>query len=396
MLKISYKLFLRKNAQKLNGTFPIYLQVTINRKSKYFSCSVDVHPDQWDPNKQRVKKNHPRHYEFNTILTNYENKAGQIKIDCFQKEIDIDIERFGQLFNNKSSSENSFLDYAIRFVDHCSNNNFAPNTIRTYKTDINKLYGFQNKISFENIDIDFFENYRRHLINVSNNSENSIQKAFKFIKTVWYDARKNGFVKNNPFDNWKIKAIKGDRAFLDLEELRHLQELYSSGQLKPRIKNVLTCFLFSCHTGIRHSDIKGLRFKHLIINSNQNPASYSIKFNCQKTSRTKPIPLSIPLSDFAQSLLGPVPPISEVLIFKVPTNQVVNRYLKEIQEISGINKTLTFHVARHTCATVLLNLGASISVIADLLGHTELKTTQIYAKILPNTKIAAINKLNDI
>lgn len=396
MRKISYKLILRKNAQKKNGTFPIYLQVIINRGRKYYYCSVDVLPDQWDQNKQRVKRNNPRHYEHNTILTSFENKAGQIKIDCFQKELDIDIHKFAKMFSNKSDSENSFLDYAARFVDNCSNNNFAPNTIRTYKTDINKLYGFQNKISFEDIDIDFFEKYRRHLINVSNNSENSIQKAFKFIKTVWYDARKNGIVKNNPFDNWTIKAIKGDRAFLDQEELRLLIDLHKSGKLGIRLQNVLSCFLFSCHTGIRHSDIKGLKFKHLIINSNQNPASYTIKFNCQKTTRTNSIPLSIPLSDFAQSLLGPVPPISEVLLFKLPTNQVVNRYLKEIQEISGINKRLTFHVARHTCATVLLNLGVGITTISDILGHSSIKTTQIYAKILPNTKINAINKLNDI
>jgi len=176
------------------------------------------------------------------------------------------------------------------------------------------------------------------------------------------------------------------RDFLSVEELHTLTKLYFSNRLKDSMQHeVLRYFLFACYTGLRYSDIKNLTassFKH-----NQ------LQITMHKTNHI----VNIPLSKKALSILPTlsINPSSEP-IFRVYCNKVTNRLLKEIARKAKITKKLTFHVSRHTFATVSIHLGIPIEVISKLLGHTNLKTTQVYAKIVDQVKEREMEKWNSL
>lgn len=159
-----------------------------------------------------------------------------------------------------------------------------------------------------------------------------------------------------------------------MAELNKLHLFYeTNSNLAQNEKIVLQYFLFSCYTGIRYSDLKLLNAEDIQNNT--------IHIRMHKTS----LGVSIPLSRKANQLL---PPSKSGKIFSIFCNKVTNRILKKIATKSGIDKKLTFHVARHTFATTSLTLGIPIEVICKLLGHTNIKTTQIYGpkSLIPSKK----------
>ena len=149
----------------------------------------------------------------------------------------------------------------------------------------------------------------------------------------------------------------------------------------PRLNKVKDIFLFSCYTGISYSDIAKLSDMHLV---NQKDGSKWIVLHRTKTKTRSPIPL-LPK---ALSLLEKYKVPGNKLLFPVLSNQEMNAYLKEIADICGIQKNLTYHLSRHTFATTItLSNGVPIETVSKMLGHTNLKTTQIYAKVI-DQKIA--------
>ena len=151
-----------------------------------------------------------------------------------------------------------------------------------------------------------------------------------------------------------------------------------------KFNNVLTWFLFSCYTRLRYSDLYGLTWEN--INNNK------INIIQEKTNEA----VYVPIIDKAQNLL-PETLVKAGKVFKLYTNQKCNEYLKLIMILAGINKkSISFHCARHTFATVSLNLGIRFEVVSKLLGHTDLKTTKIYARLLNETTDNEMLKWNKL
>jgi len=190
-------------------------------------------------------------------------------------------------------------------------------------------------------------------------------------------AIRDGVIKQNPLKDYKLKKITGNREFLSLQELKILENLLKT-ELSSRHRNVLKYFLFACYTGLRYQDIKDLRYGNI----DQD----MIILNMHKTKER----VSVPLITKAKKFLGEGFP--EQRIFRVNTNQVTNRYLKELVQLTPIKKKISFHCARHTFATVGIELGIPIEYISSILGHKDLKTTQIYTKILDYKKIEMMKK----
>ncbi|MCW3808095.1 site-specific integrase [Plebeiobacterium marinum] len=141
-------------------------------------------------------------------------------------------------------------------------------------------------------------------------------------------------------------------------------------------------FIFSCYTGLAYIDVCQLTPENVILNID---GEFWIHTKRQKTGVT----VQVPLLPVAQSIVYKYKDDPKCLnknrLFPVISNQKLNSYLKEIADICGINKNLTFHLARHTFATtVTLANGVPIETVSKLLGHTKLSTTQIYAKVLQN------------
>ncbi len=376
----SFKIYLRKKATLKNGKHPVYLRVTANRKSKEFKIPVECFPEQWDENTLRVKGRSEFALKANSIINSTIHRASEI---IYQYQIGKEIKTvydFADDFSKKHPETVSFFEYAENYVEK-RKHNFSKETIRSYNSYISKLKSFQPKLSFQEITENFLHQYNLYMIENLNNSMNTRQKNISFIKRILDEAIKEKLITKNAAKNIPVKRVPGDRAFLTKKELDKLDKLYNELSNK-KLKDVLRCFLFSCYTGLRYRDIKNLRLKHI-----QNNMIILIM---HKTKRK----VSIPLSKRALNLIDTNTKYPFQPLFKVMSNQKLNQYLKDIAKIAGIDKHLTFHVARHTFATVSIELGIPIEVVSRLLGHSDIKTTQIYARIVDNVKIREMQKWN--
>ena len=148
-----------------------------------------------------------------------------------------------------------------------------------------------------------------------------------------------------------------------------------------RLEQVRDIFVFSCFTGLAYIDVKNLRETNIRTSFD---GGIWVMGKREKTG----VNFNVPLLDIPKKILdkyaGTLP---EKMVLPVPSNQKMNAYLKEIGDLCGIEKELTFHLARHTFATLTLSKGVSIESVSKMLGHTNIKTTQIYAKIT-DTKIS--------
>ena len=209
------------------------------------------------------------------------------------------------------------------------------------------------------------------------NNENTINKSLSFVKVMINRAINDSAIRTNPIKEYKLKKIAGTREYLNIQELEKLEKLEFKELTKPQ-RNTLKYFLFSCYTGLRYQDIKDLCFRSI------NNGMITVIMHKTKEKVT------IPVIHKAFQMLGDGFP--EQKVFKVYTNQVTNRYLKELMVLALIKKRISFHCARHTFATVCLELGIPLEYVNSLLGHQDLKTTQIYAKILDYKKIEVMKK----
>lgn len=206
---------------------------------------------------------------------------------------------------------------------------------------------------------------------------NGVMKHLERFKKIINLAVKLEWMEKNPFNQFQLKYHKYDREFLDEVEL----ELLQSTELKnERLEKIRDCFVFACYTGLSYVDVKELCMENIVkgIDGNQ-----WISTKREKTDK----PVKVPLIPQAKAILQKYKNINgtgpKVGLLPINSNQKTNAYLKEVAAACGIEKHLTFHVARHTFATtVMLSNNVPIETVSKLLGHTKLSTTQIYARVV--------------
>jgi len=219
-----------------------------------------------------------------------------------------------------------------------------------------------------------YEFYLRSERKCANNS------AVKYIKNFGKIIRiciANRWLIYDPFLNYKNKIKTVDRVYLTTGEL---QEMTNKDMVTDRLTQVRDIFLFCCFTGLAYADVKKLRRWDLVTGID---GEQWISIKRQKTDTPSRIPLLPAASTLMQRYVDHPNCENSGRVLPVLSNQKMNAYLKEIADVCGINKPITFHIARHTFATTvtLLN-GVPIESVSKMLGHTNIKTTQHYAKIL--------------
>ncbi len=284
----------------------------------------------------------------------------------------------------KEQGEKNFIEYfkALTNKRKASNHDNWVSACKYLETFTN------GKLKFADLNEKFCNEFKEYLLTTKSNksskttlSQNSAVSYFNKLKAALKQAYKDGYLKNDL--NAKIEPIKQAetrRNFLTIEELNSLVKTECNNPLLKRAA------LFSALTGLRFSDIKNLVWG-AIHHSTEN--GYTVQFTQQKTKGVE----VLPISQQAFSLLGEP---------KEPTNKVFeglnysayeNKHLYQWIGAAGITKDITFHCFRHTFATLQLSKGTDIYTVSKMLGHRELKTTQIYAKVLDLTKREAADKI---
>lgn len=202
---------------------------------------------------------------------------------------------------------------------------------------------------------------------------------FAKFKKVLKQAVRDGILLTNPAQDVQNKkpeiAIRKD--ILSTDELQLLAKTASSND------EVKRAFLLACNTGLRYGDVKVLQWKHF--------QEGRLKIIQNKTQK----PVIINLNPNAQRLLGQ-PGKLDCYIFKLPSHTAISKNLKVWKDRAGLNKTVTFHVARHTFATNLIIFGADVNSASALLGHTSFDHTQKYVRVVEALKQSAVNRLPEL
>jgi integrase/recombinase XerD len=240
------------------------------------------------------------------------------------------------------------------------------------------LNNFNKTVLLTEINERFMEEFKAYLL--SKVKQNSASQYFNIFKHSIHEAFRRKLIRDNPAENVKyIKEVETHREYLTKEEIGRLIETECRYEVLKR------AFLFSCFTGLRWSDINKLTWKEVRLINEVHHIVYTQKKT--KHSEVLPIPAN------AVQLMGERKEDEERVFVGLKYSDYFNTALLRWCLKAGITKHITFHCGRHTNAILLLNNGVDIFTVSKMLGHKELSTTAIYAKVMNDTKIDAINKL---
>ncbi len=245
----------------------------------------------------------------------------------------------------------------------------------------------KHDVTFSEIDKQWLEDFKDYLKHEAETpakrklSQNSCYSYFNKVRAALKQAFKDGIIARNPADQVSgFKQAEPQREFLTLEELQ------AAANTECEIPIIKDAFIFSALTGLRWSDINKLIWSE-VQHSEKN--GWYIRFRQKKTKGAE----TLPISEQARNILGEKGEPTERVFRGLQYSAWHNLKLQQWMMKAGISKTITFHCARHTYATLQLSLGTDIYTVSKLLGHRELKTTQIYAKIIDEKKQEAANRI---
>lgn len=264
-------------------------------------------------------------------------------------------------------------------------NGFSKGTLKNWHVTLRHLKQFLleyyqvSDISFRQLDYPFISNLDWFARTKWNCQTNAVLKHMQRLQKIIRMAINRGWIQKNPFENFQCKPQKTHRTFLTQDELNKIETKSFSLQ---RLENVKDIFIFSCYTGLAYVDIQQLSINNLQIGVDGKQWVYTFR---QKTSNKSNIPLLPQALMIIEKYKDYKEPCSQGSLLPTINNSKTNAYLKEIADVCGIQKNLTFHMARHTFATTItLSNGVPMETVSNMLGHTKITTTQIYAKVLEN------------
>ena len=245
-----------------------------------------------------------------------------------------------------------------------------------------KKYG--KKVTLLTLDKDYILGFCRFM-GKEGLSQGTVFVYFSVLRTVINRAYRAGRIGENPFSRIdttdRPKKPDTSREYLTLEEIKKLMTIHCRNRMTEK------AFLFSCFTGLRISDIEALTWEMI----KDNGKGLQVESRQIKTKKLVYIPLSA--NAIAQL---PDSKRKQGKVFTLPARSTIGEYLNHWIEKAGIDKHISFHCARHTYATLLLTYGADIYTVSSLLGHTNVKTTQIYAKIVDENKRKTVDLIPEI
>ena len=247
-------------------------------------------------------------------------------------------------------------------------------------------------ISLKEIKPIFIWDFEIYLMTNGKCQTNTTAKFMQYFKRIILLARNNGLIAIDPFANYKTHLTKVDRGYLTQV---NVEKILKKEFVIKRLELVRDIFIFSCFTGLSYIDVKNLTNKEIRTSFDNN------LWIMTKRQKTK-VDSNILLLDVPKMILEKYKGKSvNDHVLPILSNQKMNAYLKEIGDLCEIDKELTFHLARHTFATTItLAKGVPIETVSKMLGHTNIRTTQIYARItdskISNDMQALAGKLQGI
>ncbi|TFF35501.1 site-specific integrase [Mucilaginibacter psychrotolerans] len=377
--------FLKHPKNYEQGDKYIYLRITVDGVSKELSTKRVWDPARWHVKSGRAQGTKEDAKALNVMLDTITLKAQEARRQLIEENRDISsqaIKDFLTGIDNRKMILNVFADHNKQ-IEALIGKEYAWGTFdlfnRTYdhtKAFIKWKYGVED-LEIKKLDYEFISQYSFWLKTVRNCQHNTSVKYLTYFKKIVLLCVKHDWLQKDPFHAFKMTKKEVEKPFLTDQEL----EVISKKKFPSvRLSNVRDLFLFSCYTGLAYADLKKLRPDEIGVGVD---GEMWIMTHRQKTDTASRIPLLEESVKILEKYQGHACSVVTGTVFPILTNQKMNAYLKEIADVCGIIKNLTFHTARHTFATtVTLSNGVPIETVAKMLGHKNLRQTQHYAKVL--------------
>ena len=354
-----------------NGNKSIFLDTYLNGKRYRDYLKLYVIPEKTPLDKERNRE---------TLET----------AKIIQSQRVVDLQKSAHGLSSVSNKKQKML--IVDYIKHVASTKKTQRAKSNYDTLISIIQNFAPNTTLKQADKDFCLEFISHIktsgIKTGKLSVNTQSLYLKLLKTVLKQAVENEIIPANPLDRipkeLKPKTTSTEIPFLTIDEVKKLINT------ETPYTDIKEAYLFSCYTGLRFSDIKTLTWGQI----RKTNGDMMLTYIQQKTQKQEYLPLAKPDIEL---LSGKTQTKDNDLVFRLPNNNTTNEKLRHIASAAGIdNKKVTFHVGRHTAATTLLSLGVGIETVSKILGHSDIKITQVYAKVIAGQVKAGVHKLDDI
>lgn len=394
---ISLLFIIRKNKALKNGEVPIYLRITCRKQSVEIAIGRKINPDIWSAQLGGAKGNTKEAKDVNlyieTVKINLRNIMQQMREEN-QEITPLTLKNaWLGIVPDEKTILGIFQDHNVE-IKQLVGKDVADATRQRYETAYKHVHTYiqhsykKEDLALSKIDHEFINGLEFYLKTQLNCCHNTTMMYIKNFKKIVRRALSNGWMKADPFVNFKMTLRKVDRGYLTDEELTAIK---MKDFPCDRLQQVRDIFLVGCMTGLAYSDLKKLSLANLV---KGDDGRLWIHISRTKTDNSCHIPLLPLAAQIIDKYSAHALCVSRNVLLPVSTNQKLNGYLKEIAAICGINKELTTHMARHTFATtVTLNNDIPIETVSKMLGHSSINMTRIYARLLDKKVSSDMQKL---
>ena len=382
--KVSF--YLRSNYENKEGKSPVMLRIFLGgAMSNLGSTKIFVDKSQWNNNTSRQKGRSSEALAVNASLDAISTNLHNI-YRKYEDDESISLDKLRAAYLGQAKEYTNFLPVFDKFIDDIRQrvgHTISKDSLQKYSVLRKHFANFLlHKYKRKDLGLTEFtpaivQDFELYLTTIAACAYNTAVKKMKTLKTITIYALKRGYLLQDPFLDHHFHLNPVDRGFLTDEEIVCLA---NKDFVIPRLELVRDIFIFSCFTGLAYIDVSNLTPDHIVTLGDKQ----WIMTQRQKTS----VETNVLLLDIPKAIIAKYggKTYRNGKLFPMLTNQKTNSYLKEIADICGIKKNLTFHLARHTFATMSLSKGVPMESVSKMLGHTNIRTTQIYARIT-NKKI---------
>lgn len=387
--------FIRDSRVRKDGTTSIEVVLTVNGERCAFSTGKKVKSCNWDKNKQQVKGKDEEAQSLNNYLKAIKAKLYQKEAELLERGFVITAELLRDAYFDKIESIKERSLFEVLTEHNQAQEKLVGNgvskatywisvyTERLLKEFIQQKYKRED-LYLRELNLNFIQSFHSFLRIDKGMAQNSSTKHLKLLKKIINLSVANSYMTTNPFVTYKVEREPVEIDFLDEEELR---KIINFDTPIPRLEKAKDMFLFGCFTGLSYIDIKTLAPEHF---EKDNAGRIWIKKRRIKTG----VLSRIPLLPIAKLILDKYKGGDRLLPIQDPAD--INKYLKDIAILCGINKRICFHTSRHTFAsTVTLANNISLEVVSKMLGHTNTRMTAHYAKLIDKCIGEQMDKLMD-
>ena len=381
MEKICYTWKFCKRKQSDKGE--IALELSQSKTRQRLHTGIFIKSSQWNSQKQQVVK-HPLAREYNYYLMQQQLTLEKQEIEQWRAGKDPCIKDLLIEKENTPTLSESFVRLARQLTN---DSNWKDSTRRNRLVSLGYWQRIIGDKSLRDIDLKDVRQYVGFLSKEQGLSPNTVAKHLRHMKIYANMIRKEIPEAGEclPFDKMKIKTQNVQRPHLSFSQLQGLEEYSKENQ-----DLILDAFLFCVYSGLRYSDFIALQASDIHWDAQTNACWLGLRM--KKTGRYLRLPLHLLFEGKSLIILRKYRD-NLANLFSIPSNTIVNRHLKKIALVCNIQQGFSFHVARHTFATHLLQKGVQVTVIQQLLGHSNLRTTMTYAAVTEENILAELARV---